>query len=51
MPSGKEATIWNLAVFEEYRKSGIATKLMIKAEEIVKSYVPLAYNSLNTKKI
>ncbi len=38
MPSGKEATIWNLAVFEEYRKLGIATKLMIKAEEIVKSY-------------
>ena len=38
MPSGKEATIWNLAVIEEYRKLGIATKLMIKAEEIVKSY-------------
>lgn len=38
MPSGKEATIWNLAVLEEYRKLGIATKLMIKAEEIVKSY-------------
>ena len=38
MPSGKEATIWNLAVLEEYRKSGIATKLMIKAEEIVKKH-------------
>lgn len=38
MPSGKEATIWNLAVLEEYRKLGIATKLMIKAEEIVKNY-------------
>lgn len=38
MPSSKEATIWNLAVLEEYRKLGIATKLMIKAEEIVKSY-------------
>ena len=38
MPSGKEATIWNLAVLEEYRKLGIATKLMIKAEEIVKTY-------------
>lgn len=38
MPSGKEATIWNLAVVEEYRKLGIASKLMIKAEEIVKNY-------------
>lgn len=38
MPSGKEATIWNLAVLEEYRKLGIATKLMVKAEEIVKKY-------------
>lgn len=37
-PSGKEATIWNLAVLKEYRKSGIATKLMNKAEEIVKNY-------------
>ena len=36
--SGKDATIWNLAVLEEYRKLGIATKLMIKAEEIVKTY-------------
>ena len=36
--SGKDATIWNLAVLEEYRKSGIATKLMIKAEEIVKKH-------------
>lgn len=38
MPSGKTATIWNLAVLEEYRKLGIATKLMIKTEEIVKNY-------------
>ena len=37
-PSRKQATIWNLAVLEEYRKLGIATKLMIKAEEIVKNY-------------
>lgn len=37
-PSGKEATIWNLAVLEEYRKIGIATKLMIKAEEILKNH-------------
>lgn len=36
--SGKDATIWNLAVLEEYRKLGIATKLMIKSEEIVKTY-------------
>lgn len=36
--SGKDATIWNLAVLEEYRKLGIATKLMIKVEEIVKTY-------------
>lgn len=38
MPYGKEATIWNVAVDENYRRLGIATKLMIKAEEIVKSY-------------
>ena len=38
MPSSKEATIWNLAVLEEYRGLGIATKLMIEAEEIVKKY-------------
>ena len=38
MPSSKEATIWNLAVLEEYRGLGIATKLMIEAEEIVKNY-------------
>ena len=37
-PSGKEATIWNLAVLEGYRNLGIATKLMNKAEEIVKNY-------------
>lgn len=36
-PSVKEATIWNLAVKEEYRRLGIATKLMNKAEEIAKS--------------
>lgn len=38
LPSGKEATIWDLAIKEEYRKLGIATKLMNKAEEITKSY-------------
>ena len=37
-PSRKQVTIWNLAVLEEYRTLGIATKLMIKAEEIVKNY-------------
>ena len=37
-PTGKEATIWNLAVLEKYRRVGIASKLMIKAEEIVKKY-------------
>lgn len=38
IPSGREATIWDLAIKEEYRKLGIATKLMNEAEEIVKSY-------------
>lgn len=37
-PTGKEATIWNLAVLEKYRRVGIASKLMIKAEGIVKKY-------------
>ena len=37
-PTGKEATIWNLAVLEKYRRVGIASKLMIKAEDIVKKY-------------
>lgn len=37
-PTGKEATIWNLAVLEKYRRLGIASKLMIKAEGIVKKY-------------
>ncbi len=36
LPSGKEATIWDLAVQEEYRRLGIATKLMKRAEEIAK---------------
>ena len=36
-PYGKEATIWNLAVKEECRRMGIATKLMNRAEEIAKS--------------
>ena len=38
LPSGREATIWALAVNPEYRRLGIATKLMSRAEEIVKSY-------------
>ena len=38
LPSGKEATIWAVAVKEEYRRLGIAMKLMNKAEEIVKEY-------------
>ena len=36
LPSGKTATIWDLAILEEYRRLGIATKLMNKAEEIAK---------------
>lgn len=36
LPSGKEATIWDLAIKEEYRRLGIATKLMIQAEKIAK---------------
>ncbi len=36
LPSGKEATIWDLAIKEEYRRLGIATKLMNRAEEIAK---------------
>lgn len=38
LPSGKEAMIWDLAIMEEYRRLGIATELMNKAEEIAKSY-------------
>lgn len=36
LPSSKEATIWDLAIKEEYRRLGIATKLMTRAEEIAK---------------
>lgn len=36
LPSGKDATIWDLAIKEEYRRLGIATKLMTRAEEIAK---------------
>ena len=36
LPSGKEATIWDLAIKEEYRRLGIATKLMNKAEELAR---------------
>ena len=36
LPSGKEATIWDLAIKEEYRRLGIATKLMTRAEGIAK---------------
>lgn len=36
LPSGKDAMIWDVATKEEYRRLGIATKLMNKAEEIVK---------------
>lgn len=38
LPSGKEATIWDLAIDEDYRRLGIATKLMNKAEEIANRY-------------
>lgn len=34
--SGKEATIWDLAIKEDYRRLGIAIKLMNKAEEKAK---------------
>lgn len=37
LPSGKEATIWNLAVDPGYRRLGIASKLMDRVEEIAKS--------------
>lgn len=37
MPSGREATIWDLAIKNNYRRSGIATKLMIHAEKIAKT--------------
>ena len=36
--SGREATIWDLAVYEEYRGLGIATKLMNRVEEIARTY-------------
>lgn len=36
LPSGKDATIWDLAIKENCRRLGIATKLMNKAEEIAK---------------
>lgn len=36
LPSKKIATVWSLAIKEEYRRLGIATKLMNKAEEISK---------------
>lgn len=36
LPSGKDATIWDLAIKEDYRRLGIATKLMNKAEDIAK---------------
>lgn len=36
-PSGKYATIWNLAVQKEYRRLGIASKLMKNIEQIAKS--------------
>lgn len=36
LPSGNEATIWDLAVNEKYRRLWIATKLMIQAEKIAK---------------
>lgn len=35
LPSGKKPTIWNLAVKEEYRNQGIATKLINKVESIL----------------
>ena len=36
LSSGREATIWDLVIKNEYRRLGIATKLMNKAEEIAK---------------
>lgn len=37
MPNGKEMTIWNVAVKEEFRNQGIATKLMNEAEKIARA--------------
>ena len=37
MPARREATIWDLAIKNNYRRLGIATKLMIQAEEIAKA--------------
>lgn len=36
LPAGRKATIWDLAVLEEYRHQGIATKLINKIEDILK---------------
>ena len=36
LPVGKKATIWDLAVLEEYRNQGIATKLINKVEDIIR---------------
>ena len=36
LTSGKDEPIWDLAIKEEYRRLGIATKLMTRAEEIAK---------------
>lgn len=36
LTSGKEATLWDLAVRDKYRRLGIATELMKHAEKIAK---------------
>ncbi len=35
LPTSKEATIWDVTVKQDFRRKGIATKLMKKAEDIV----------------
>lgn len=42
LPNEKEITIWNVAVKEEFRREGIATKLMEKVDEIAKQEIDVA---------
>ena len=42
LPNEKVITVWNVAVKEEVRKQGIATKLMIQVEEIAKKDTDVA---------
>lgn len=42
LPNEKVITVWNVAVKEEFRKQGIATKLMKRVEEIAKKDADVA---------